>query len=188
MFHSLVKSWTVHFISSKFHVNNSISRIPWLPLRMHTGGINRHCNLWILPICSHFFVSNKHVRASIWLKEGAGATYGSKELAGVMATPLSTRSTRSELVEFAASEVASGATGAAATSPAMGAATARRRDHGTLNALHERVSRVANKKLEIWNFNFKSPRARNIEILRYYRQILQGSFSAVSKPIFASKY
>ena len=49
---------------------------------------------------------------------------------------------------------------------------------------------VANKKLEISNFNFKFPRARNIEmiVIRYNRQILQGSFSAVSKPNFASKY
>ena len=47
---------------------------------------------------------------------------------------------------------------------------------------------VANTKLEISDFNFKSPRARNIEIIRYYRQTLQGSFSAVSKPNFASKY
>ena len=52
----------------------------------------------------------------------------------------------------------------------------------------EYVCWVANKKLEISNFNFKFPRARNIEIIRYYRQTLQGSFSAVSKPNFASKY
>ena len=45
---------------------------------------------------------------------------------------------------------------------------------------------VANKKLKIPNFNFKFPRARNIEIIRYYRQTLQGSSSAVSKQ--ASKY
>ena len=47
---------------------------------------------------------------------------------------------------------------------------------------------VANKRLEISNFKFKFPRARNREIIRYYRQTLQGSFSAVSKPKFASKY
>ena len=50
------------------------------------------------------------------------------------------------------------------------------------------VDWVANKKLEISNFNFKFPRARNIEIIRYYRQVLQGSFSVVSKPNFASKH
>ena len=50
------------------------------------------------------------------------------------------------------------------------------------------VNWVANKKLDISNFNFNFPRARNIEILRYYRQTFQGSFSAVSKPKFASKY
>ena len=47
---------------------------------------------------------------------------------------------------------------------------------------------VANEKLEISNFNFKFPRARNIEMIRYYRRTLQGSFSAVSKPNLASKY
>ena len=50
------------------------------------------------------------------------------------------------------------------------------------------VDWVANKKLEISNFNFKFPRARNIEIIRYYGQTLQGSFSAVSKPNFGSKF
>ena len=45
----------------------------------------------------------------------------------------------------------------------------------------EYVCLVANKKLEISNSNFNFPRSRNIEIIRYYRQILQGSFSAVSK-------
>ena len=39
---------------------------------------------------------------------------------------------------------------------------------------------VANKRLEISKFKFKIPRARTSE--------LQGSFSAVSKPNFASKY
>ena len=47
---------------------------------------------------------------------------------------------------------------------------------------------AAKKKLEISKSNFKFPRARNIEIIRYYRQTLQGSFSAVSKPNFASKH
>ena len=52
----------------------------------------------------------------------------------------------------------------------------------------ENVAWVANKKLEISNFNFTFPRARHIEIIRYYRQTLQGSFSAVWKPNFASNY
>ena len=39
---------------------------------------------------------------------------------------------------------------------------------------------VANKRFEISKFKFKIPRARTSE--------LQGSFSAVSKPNFASKY
>ena len=39
---------------------------------------------------------------------------------------------------------------------------------------------VANKKFEISKFKFKIPRARTSE--------LQGSFSAVSKPIVATKY
>ena len=47
---------------------------------------------------------------------------------------------------------------------------------------------VANKKLEISNFNFKFPRARHIEIIRYFRHTSQGSFSAVSKANFSSKY
>ena len=42
------------------------------------------------------------------------------------------------------------------------------------------VSWVANKRFEISKFKFKIPRARTSE--------LQGSFSAVSKPNFASKY
>ena len=53
--------------------------------------------------------------------------------------------------------------------------------------IFEKVIWVANKKVEISNFNFKFPKARNIEIIRYYRQPLQGSFSAVSKPHFTSK-
>ena len=47
---------------------------------------------------------------------------------------------------------------------------------------------VANKKLEISNFNFKFPRARNIEIIRYYRQTLQGSFSAVYHIIYQKSF
>ena len=46
----------------------------------------------------------------------------------------------------------------------------------------ENVNWVVNKKLGISNLNFKFPRARNSEIIRYYRQTLQASFSAVSKP------
>merc|ERR1712118_109094 len=42
------------------------------------------------------------------------------------------------------------------------------------------VTWVANKRFEISKFKFKIPRARTSE--------LQGSFSAVSKPNFASKY
>ena len=42
------------------------------------------------------------------------------------------------------------------------------------------ASWVANKRFEISKFKFKIPRARTSE--------LQGSFSAVSKPNFASKY
>ena len=44
----------------------------------------------------------------------------------------------------------------------------------------ERVYWVANKRFEISKFKFKISRARTSE--------LQGSFSAVSKPNFASKY
>ena len=43
-----------------------------------------------------------------------------------------------------------------------------------------KVCWVANKKFEISKFKFKIPRARTSE--------LHGSFSAVSKPNFASKY
>ena len=50
--------------------------------------------------------------------------------------------------------------------------------------LHEvgaaKANWVANKRFEISKFKFKIPRARTSE--------LQGSFSAVSKPNFASKY
>ena len=45
---------------------------------------------------------------------------------------------------------------------------------------HFSVDWVANKRFEISKFKFKIPRARTSE--------LQGSFSAVSKPNFASKY
>ena len=48
---------------------------------------------------------------------------------------------------------------------------------------------VANNKLELSKFNFRFRRARKIEIMiGDYWKTLRGSFSAVSKPIFASKY
>ena len=49
-----------------------------------------------------------------------------------------------------------------------------------LDSAIEYVTWVANKRFEISKFKFKIPRARTSE--------LQGSFSAVSKPNFASKY
>ena len=70
-------------------------------------------------------------------------------------------------------------------------------NNGYCNAFGKDASRsasvgwVAKKKLDISNFNtchFKLPRARNIEIIRHYRQTLQGSFSAVSQSNIASKY
>ena len=54
------------------------------------------------------------------------------------------------------------------------------RKHRSYWAAAVNVNWVANKRFEISKFKFKIPRARTCE--------LQGSFSAVSKPNFASKY
>ena len=66
------------------------------------------------------------------------------------------------------------------TSTATGRSWTWRRRSPTTPPSPNSVSWVANKRFEISKFKFKIPRARTSE--------LQGSFSAVSKPNFTSKY